>query len=82
MKLQDKLNQIREDFVKKAPADALAVMHECTDTLIRGGLADRSIHIGETMPDFNLIDTEGNYVSLSDLLEDGSLVVHFFRGFW
>ncbi|MFC4991659.1 hypothetical protein [Rubritalea tangerina] len=82
MKLQDKLDNIREGFERQAPEESLTIMHNATAALERSGLADRSIHIGEVMPDFNLIDTEDNFVSLSDLLENGPLVINFFRGFW
>lgn len=82
MKLQDKLDQIREGFAKLAPAEAISLMHDSTRMLQRSGLADRSIHAGETMPDFNMVDTEGNFVSLGELIEEGPLVISFFRGFW
>lgn len=82
MKLQQTLDQIREGFSKQAPAEAITLMHDTTRALQRSGLADRSIHVGETMPDFNLLDTEGDFVSLGELIEEGPLVISFFRGFW
>jgi len=38
--------------------------------------------VGEAMPDFLMTDTEGNLVSLPELLKKGPLVISFNRGPW
>ena len=44
MNLQKRLDTIREGFVKRAPAQALEVMHRVTDDLRRSGIADRALN--------------------------------------
>ncbi len=38
--------------------------------------------VGATAPDFSLPDTEGNTVTLSELVAEGRCVVVFYRGHW
>jgi peroxiredoxin len=42
----------------------------------------RKIVVGETAPDFSLLDTTGTRRRLSELTKDSSCVVLFYRGHW
>jgi peroxiredoxin len=42
----------------------------------------RKIIIGETAPDFSLLDTAGTPHRLSELTKDSSCAVLFYRGHW
>ncbi|WP_047247383.1 peroxiredoxin-like family protein [Maribacter thermophilus] len=43
---------------------------------------ENAIKIGEKAPDFELPDPLGNQISLSSLLNEGPLVITFYRGSW
>jgi peroxiredoxin len=45
-------------------------------------LAEHSLAAGDTLPDFELPDSAGKMVSSSQLLDQGPLVLAFFRGGW
>jgi peroxiredoxin len=50
---------------------------------IRGlGFLDRSLKVGQTAPEFTLLDAYGREVSLKTLLAKGPVVVSFYRGEW
>ena len=43
---------------------------------------DKPLELGEQMIDFKIDDAAGGTISLSELLEDGPVVVTFYRGSW
>lgn len=40
------------------------------------------VAVGDSAPDFTLQNSDGSYLSLSDGLEAGSLILLFYRGDW
>ena len=46
------------------------------------GSGATAIVVGETAPDFSLLDTTGTPRRLSELTKDSSCVVLFYRGHW
>jgi hypothetical protein len=82
MKLQLKLDHMREQFESTAPPEALAVMHRATDDLLASGIMDGVLKVGARIPDFSLTDHHDNLISASDLLTKGPMVISFYRGAW
>ncbi len=82
MSLQHRLDKIREGFEKKAPPQALDLMHRATEDLRHSGISDRALKEGQTAPSFRLDNSKGRPVSLGGLLGHGPLVLTFFRGHW
>ena len=80
--LKERLDRIRESFESQVPEDALSVMHGTTDALRASGIMDRVPKVGDTLPPFELPDTDGNPVNSADLLAKGPLVLTFYRGVW
>jgi redoxin len=87
MKLQDKLDAMRDDFENGrfplVPTQAqLDTMRRATQSLIDSRQADKALEAGDTAPEFTLRDAEGNLVSSRALLSQGPLVATFYRGVW
>jgi hypothetical protein len=82
MSLQDTLDAYKAEFLKKVPADKVAIMHRATDDLRRSGILDRILKAGDKAPEFSLSNTRGEKVASADLLQRGPLVVTFYRGLW
>lgn len=87
MKLQDKLDAVREDFengrFSLVPTrDQLETMQRGTQSLIDSEQADYALTAGDTAPEFTLEDADGNSVSSRALLARGPLVATFYRGAW
>ncbi|MEM9301495.1 MAG: peroxiredoxin-like family protein [Pseudomonadota bacterium] len=82
MALQDRLDAFKANFQKQAPADAQAVMAQATDDLRASGILERTIQVGDRVPDFALENQNGETVTLAALRERGPVVVSFFRGIW
>ena len=80
--LQERLDRIREGFLKQAPDDVKIIMHRATEDLQASGILSRIPQAGDLLPAFDLPDTDGNLVRSADLLGQGPLVLNFYRGLW
>lgn len=77
-----KLAELRADTCNSLPTPQLAVLTRLTARLRKSGITDRCLQTGETAPDFNFIDAADNPDNLYSRLEQGPVVVNFFRGDW
>jgi hypothetical protein len=82
MRLQEKLNAMKEKANAARSPEIVEVMQGETEKLVKSGIADRAIKKGEILPGFTLPDENGNPVSLNDLLTIGPLSISFYRGIW
>ncbi len=80
--LQQRLDGIRKGFEKKAPPEAVEIMHRATRDL--ADLLERNpgLGVGDAAPPFRLPDQDGKMVDSGELLARGPLVVTLFRGHW
>jgi hypothetical protein len=82
MTLKAKLDAHKKEFLAKAPPEAAAAMQRATLDLQNSGILGRAIQVGALAPDFQLTNTEGTEIALGDLLDQGPLVLSFYRGRW
>ena len=82
MGLQERLDAIRTGFEKKAPPQALELMHRATRDLAEVVAREPGPGVGDKAPAFRLPDQDGNVVESADLLARGPLVLTLFRGHW
>ena len=80
MPLEAKLAELRAG--SKIPAEKRAVMAQATEDLRNSGALDRTIKVGDSLPDFSLTNAQGVEVHSSDLLDQGPVVLSVFRGVW
>ena len=82
MSLQEKLNEYKAGMQKKAPKEALEIMHRATEDLRKSSIMESVIKVGDKAPDFELQNTAKKPIRLTDLIADGPLVLSFYRGKW
>lgn len=82
MLLAAELDAFRGAFMTKAPAEIRAAMERADSELLASGILDRALKSGDTAPDFTLPSSDGQIVSLKDLLKSGPVVLSFYRGGW
>ena len=80
--LQQRLDGIRKGFEKKAPPEAVEVMHRATHDLAEVLARNPGLGVGDQAPSFRLPDQDGKMVDSGELLARGPLVVTLFRGHW
>jgi hypothetical protein len=82
MSLQEKINAYKEGMVKKAPKEALDIMHRATEDLRNSAIMEGVVKVGDPAPEFELQNAAGKPIRLKDLLSDSPLVLSFYRGKW
>ncbi len=80
--LQEQISAFQKDLLPKIPKEILETFEKTTTELVRSGIAERSLHVGEKAPDFTLANTRGERVTFSEVLKKGPAVVTFYRGGW
>ena len=82
MTLQDKLNNLKANFEKSAPKEAVEIMHRATSDLSNSGILDGVVKIGDTTPEFALKANDDKMIRLKDFFAKGPVVLSFYRGKW
>ena len=85
--LQERLDEVKKSFESgappyNAPREAIETMHRATAELAASGIESRALKLGAHAPSFTLFNQNHVQVSSADLLQQGPLVVSFFRGHW
>ncbi len=82
MTLQEQLASTKAKFTAKAPAEALKVMANATQELDATGIAQNAPKVGDRLSEFALPNQNGDVRKLSELLQNGPVVITFYRGGW
>lgn len=80
--LQDQLNAHNQRSREKLPPPALNVLENSVTQLQEQNLAANALSEGDTAPDFTLPNVDGSDVALSVLVQEGPVVLTFYRGGW
>ncbi|MCV6638163.1 peroxiredoxin-like family protein [Candidatus Albibeggiatoa sp. nov. NOAA] len=81
MSLQQQLKATHQSFLNDAP-EAATLFDQDTEQTIQNEIDKHALKTGDKAPSFTLPDQLGREVSSEQLLNDGVLVVSFYRGGW
>lgn len=82
MKLNETLRNIQEEMCKQLPIDILKAFGQSLQELMALKIETHALQVGDLAPDFTLRGTDGQPVSLYNILEHNPVVLSFFRGNW
>ncbi|MDB9527228.1 peroxiredoxin-like family protein [Oscillatoria sp. CS-180] len=82
MSLTHDLAQLAGHIRAKLPEDTKATMAKAGDDITKLGIEDRSLKTGDTIPTVTLPNALGETVAVQTLLQDGPVVIAFYRGGW
>ena len=82
MTLKQMITDLQTESLPNIPQEILQTMMQATRELIASGIAGKAIQVGEQAPEFTLLNMRGEVVSLASLLEQGPVVLNFYRGAW
>jgi peroxiredoxin len=82
MVLSDELTALREGTALETPPEVLTAFRDSIEDLSRSGIGARRLKVNDTAPDFLLPNAVGKDVPLSQLLQNGPVVITFYRGGW
>ncbi len=80
--LKQQIAALQKEKFPQVPQDLLEVVLRTTEDLVKSGIADQALKVGEKAPDFTLPNVRGEAVTLSTLLAKGPAVIAFYRGTW
>lgn len=80
--LKQRLAELKTGAAEKIPPETLATMMRCRKQLEDSGIFERTIQLGSALPDFTLETTTGRKLALSELHQDGPLLINLYRGVW
>ncbi len=80
--LQPQLDARKASFMERAPQETIDLYEGAIDDLGESGILDRALNVGDTVPEFALPSATGDTVTLASLIEDGPVVVTWYRGGW
>lgn len=82
MNLKLELKKTYEEFTKKAPKGVVDVFSSAAEKLAQEGIEKQALKTGDKIPSFSLRNALGETVYSENLLEEGPLVINFYRGAW
>ena len=83
MNLIQELEKTRDHYrMQVYSAKQMECIDQDVEELSCSGLVDRSLQVGDRVPNFNLPDVNDNSFVLQTLLESGPVVISFYRGMW
>ncbi|HSG99406.1 MAG TPA: peroxiredoxin-like family protein [candidate division Zixibacteria bacterium] len=80
--LAPQLDALRARHRAEAPAAILQIAEHQKDLLREAGIVTRALNVGDAAPSFALPNSEGDTITLASLLENGPVVLTFYRGAW
>lgn len=79
---QENLKDLRTNLNTMLPKEALSVFDTDAENLQLNYNSVLKLQVGEKAPDFSLSNATDTTIKLSDLLEEGKVVLTFYRGSW
>ncbi|MFV1973948.1 MAG: peroxiredoxin-like family protein [Thiohalobacterales bacterium] len=80
--LSGRINQSVQDFITSLPDDEQATVQQSFEKLHASSVAADAVNTGDTLPDFSLPNATGRMINLYAALEQGPVVLSFYRGGW
>ena len=80
--LQDQLDAITANTRQLVQPERLAVGERAVEELFATGIEEKILPVGAAAPEFALKDSNGKVLRTADLLDEGPLIIKFFRGRW
>lgn len=80
--LKTRLEEMKAKSSGRIPAETLATMQRAKDALAASGILDRTIKVGDIMPNFSLSNSAGTLVDFAELRRQGPVLISIYRGVW
>ncbi len=81
--LEQQINDLNIELTKQLSANVLHDFQQSINDLQHKNISSNSINIGQVLPNFELENTNGDIISLNNLLQKNKfLIIAFYRGSW
>ncbi len=76
------LNEKKQRFLEKADSAKISDYDAGLQAVVETGILESALNVGDKAAEFTLKNQTGEDVSLSELLEDGPVILTWYRGGW
>ena len=80
--LATQIQQFNIELAAQVPQEVLEAFGKSIEDLKTKNIEEKSIKIGETIPNFSLENAKNEVVNSSDILKNGKMIIAFYRGSW
>jgi len=80
--LAERIDKKSQELSQQIPDEILQTMEDAMKDIEATGVMEQALKEGDQIPSFELPDTDGSMVRSDDLLKNGPLALHFYRGVW
>ncbi len=80
--LAEQIGETVESFMSSLPADEAQVVGGSFEKLYASHVAENAVIVGDIVPNITLPNVTGDRVALYDALNNGPVVLSFYRGSW
>lgn len=80
--LATQIQQFNIELATQVPQEVLDTFGKSIEDLETKNIEEKSIKIGETIPNFSLKNAKNEVVNSSDILKNGKMIIAFYRGSW
>ena len=80
--LATQIQQFNIELAAKVPQEVLEAFGKSIEDLKTKNIEEKSIKIGEIIPDFSLKNAKNEVVNSTDILKNGRMIIAFYRGSW
>lgn len=82
MRFAEQYQQIVQEFMNNLPDEAKTIVNENFEEIMSSSYGDKALKEGDRAIEFTLANATGEDTQLSSLLEQGPVVLNFYRGGW
>lgn len=82
MLLNEQIRESIDFFRQELPPELVSLIEQGAGEISSLDIVERAVKVGDSSPGFTLKDRTGTPRSLSDYLQDGPVVLTFYRGIW
>jgi len=82
MNLREELKVVHARFLEGVSEDIKVILKKSAEELAEKRIKDKALKVGDIMPLFSLKNAVGETINSAELLEEGPLVITFYRGGW
>ena len=80
--LAKQIEQFNNELATQVPQEVLEAFGKSIEDLQKKNIEEKSIKLGEVMPEFLLPNVKNEIINSNEILKNGKMIIAFYRGSW
>lgn len=82
MPLEQQINAFNKQLATQIPTEIIEAFNNSITNLKKLNIEQKCIQTSDLLPDFYLPNSKGEFIQSASILQQGKLIITFFRGAW